>query len=325
MFDTTNLLFDISETNSRHTFYDNEIVGLKQLAKLKQQKRWKMIYAYDEITDENWLKYKEETTKLLDDEPQPIIRNVNDLNRKWINFRKKLINLIQQSCNNRKSRDTIIKQKKIVLNRKKSNYFKESKSYQYMCFIRNLRRKLKRILKTQKEGSFNINHMNEIKLASTILTNDNTLTNIVLYLEELKKLNNLLIIQYKAELIQYRDIQMKDYIQERSGSTNQEKILSGIWIDQYSLRDYVEINIYDGLMDHITQEEIEYHISLLPNGKASGPSRVSYKMIKHSNSEMKTYIKDYLNECLTLKKIPKEWKIADLYIPYLNRNLGLVD
>ncbi|CAG8782724.1 12554_t:CDS:2, partial [Rhizophagus irregularis] len=150
----------------------------------------------------------------------------------------------------------------------------------------------------------------------------------------------------------YRDIQMKDYIQERCDdlmnnkkkminsfmnreiksividqvivtennddvlitdpqsikkrrSTNQEKILSGIWIDQYSPRNYVDENIYDGLIDHITQEEIEYHISLLPNGKASGPSRVSYKMIKHSSSEMKTYIKDYLNECLTLKKIPK--------------------
>ncbi|PKY37236.1 hypothetical protein RhiirB3_462023 [Rhizophagus irregularis] len=52
-------------------------------------------------------------------------------------------------------------------------------------------------------------------------------------------------------------------------STNQEKILSGIWIDQYSPRNYVDENIYDGLIDHITQEEIEYHISLLPNGKAS--------------------------------------------------------
>ncbi|CAB4425398.1 unnamed protein product [Rhizophagus irregularis] len=258
-----------------------------------------------------------------------------------------------------------------MLNRKKSSHFKDSKSYQHMCFIRNLRRKLQQVSKSQKKDSFNINHMSksrafftksesvkkivlnnrqkttltsimdEVKLVSTVLTNDVTLTNIVLYLEELKKLNDLLIIQYKAELIQYRDIQMKDYIQERcddlmnnkkkminsfmnreiksividrvivtennddilktdpqsikkevnnhfqhiAGSTNQEKILSGIWIDQYSPRDYVDVNIYDGLMDHITQEEIEYHISLLPNGKASGPSR----------------------------KIPKEWKIADLY------------
>ncbi|CAB4442048.1 unnamed protein product [Rhizophagus irregularis] len=79
MLDTTNLLFDISETNSQHTFHDHlmilnqffaqEIVGLKQLVKLKQQKKWKMIYAYDEMTDEDWLKYKDETAKLFIDEP----------------------------------------------------------------------------------------------------------------------------------------------------------------------------------------------------------------------------------------------------------------
>ncbi|UZO25976.1 uncharacterized protein OCT59_018229 [Rhizophagus irregularis] len=228
---------------------------------------------------------------------------------------------------------------------------------------------VKKVVLNYKQKTTLTSIMDEGKLVSSILTSNITPTNIVLYFEKLKKLNNLLIIQYKAELIQYRDIQMKDYIQERcddlmnnkkkminsfmnreiksividriivtennddvlitdpqsikkevnnhfqhiAGSTNQEKILSGIWIDQYFSRNYVDENIYDGLIDHITQEEIEYHISLLSNGKASGPSRVSYEMIKHSSSEMKTYIKDYLNECLTLKKIPKEWKIADLY------------
>ncbi|PKY62556.1 hypothetical protein RhiirA4_489191 [Rhizophagus irregularis] len=209
---------------------------------------------------------------------------------------------------------------------------------------------VKKIVLNNRQKTTLTSIMDEVKLVSTVLTNDVTLTNIVLYLEELKKLNDLLIIQYKAELIQYRDIQMKDYIQERcddlmnnkkkminsfmnreiksividrvivtennddilktdpqsikkevnnhfqhiAGSTNQEKILSGIWIDQYSPRDYVDVNIYDGLMDHITQEEIEYHISLLPNGKASGPSRVSYEMIKHSSSEIRLPAETYL-------------------------------
>ncbi|CAG8765713.1 8009_t:CDS:2, partial [Rhizophagus irregularis] len=76
--------------------------------------------------------------------------------------------------------------------------------------------------------------------------------------------------------------EVNNHFQQIAGSTNQEKILFGIWIDQYSPRNYVDENIYDG------------------------PSRVSYEMIKHSSLEMKTYIKDYLNECLTLKKIPKE-------------------
>ncbi|CAB4404877.1 unnamed protein product [Rhizophagus irregularis] len=268
MFDTTNLLFDISEANSRHTFHDHlmilnqffaqEIVGLKQLAKLKQQRRWKMIYAYDEMTDEDWLTYKDETAKLFINESQPTSDNINDLNKKWINFRKKLIELTQQSCDKRKSRETLIKQKKIMLNRKKSSHFKDSKSYQHICFIRNLRKKLQRISKSQKKDSFNINHMSKsrafftksesvkkivlnnrqkttltsimdkVKLASTVLTNDITLINIVLYLEELKKLNDLLIIQYKAELIQYKDIQMKDYIQERCDDlmNNKKKMIN---------------------------------------------------------------------------------------------------
>ncbi|CAB4423746.1 unnamed protein product [Rhizophagus irregularis] len=208
-----------------------------------------------------------------------------------------------------------------------------------MCFIRNLRRKLQRISKSQKKDSFNINHisksralftksesvkkvvlnfrqkttltsiMDEVKSVSSVLTSDITPTNIVLYLEKLKynTKQNLFRWSYNFAICCKKEV--NKHFQQIAGSTNQEKILSGIWIDQYSPRDY----IYDGLMDHITQEEIMYHIFLLPNGKASGPSRVSYEMIKHSSSEMKTYIKDYLNECLTLKKIPKEWKIADLY------------
>ncbi|CAB5293927.1 unnamed protein product [Rhizophagus irregularis] len=361
MFNTTNLLFDISETNSRHTFHGNgnnkatslkidyiwtshflalqlnnqklyrpndiktdhlmilnqffaqEIVGLKQLAKLKQQRRWKMIYAYDEMTDEDWLTYKNETTKLFIDEPQPTSNNINDLNKKWINFKKKLIELTQQSCDKEKSCETLIKQKKIMLNRKKSSHFKDLKSYQHIksraLFTKS--ESVKKVVLNYRQKTTLTSIMDEGKLVSSILTSNIT--------------PNLLIIQYKAELIQYRDIQMKDYIQERcddlmnnkkkminsfmnreiksividriivtennddvlitdpqsikkevnnhfqhiAGSTNQEKILSGIWIDQYFSRNYVDENIYDGLIDHITQEEIEYHISLLPNGKAS--------------------------------------------------------
>ncbi|CAB4442137.1 unnamed protein product [Rhizophagus irregularis] len=114
-------------------FFAQEIVGLKQLVKLKQQKKWKMIYAYDEMTDEDWLKYKDETAKLFIDEPQPTSHNINELNKKWINFRKKLIELTQRSYDKEKSYKTLIKQKKIMLNRKKSSHFKDLKSYQHMC------------------------------------------------------------------------------------------------------------------------------------------------------------------------------------------------
>ncbi|CAB4442049.1 unnamed protein product [Rhizophagus irregularis] len=93
---------------------------------------------------------------------------------------------------------------------------------------------VKKIVLNNRQKTTLTSIMDEVKLVSSILTGDITPTNIVLYLEEFKELNNLLIIQYKAELIQ----------------------------------DYVDANVYDGLMDHITQEEIEYHISLLLNEKA---------------------------------------------------------
>src|SRR5688572_14915757 len=100
-------------------FFAQEIIGLKQLAKLKQQKKWKMIYTYDDMTEQDWLNYKEETAKLFIDEDQSSSQNINDLNKKWLNFRKKLINLTLQSRDGKNSRDTIIKQRKVTLNRKK--------------------------------------------------------------------------------------------------------------------------------------------------------------------------------------------------------------
>ncbi|CAB5205924.1 unnamed protein product [Rhizophagus irregularis] len=185
-----------------------------------------MIYTYDEITDEDWLKYKKETTKLLDIESQPISRNVNDLNRK-----------------------------------KKSNHFKESKSYQHMCFIRNLRRKLKRISKTQKEGSFNINHMSKSQAFFTksesvkkIVLNNRQKTTLTNIMDEVKLASTVLT---DPQLIKK---EVNNHFQQIAGST-------GIWIDQYFPRDYVNANVYDGLMDHITQKEIEYHISLLAEWK----------------------------------------------------------
>ncbi|CAB4484082.1 unnamed protein product [Rhizophagus irregularis] len=49
--------------------------------------------------------------------------------------------------------------------------------------------------------------------------------------------------------------EVNNHFQQIAGSTNQEKILFGIWIDQYSPRDYVDANVYDGLMNHNTRRD----------------------------------------------------------------------
>ncbi|RGB25059.1 hypothetical protein C1646_772266 [Rhizophagus diaphanus] len=131
--------------------------------------------------------------------------------------------------------------------------------------------------------------MNEVKLVSTILPHDITPDNIAEYLHDLIIINDLLIVQYKADLIQYKNIQIKDFVQNRyrvivtendeeilktapkcikkevnahfqniAGSFNHEKLISGIWVDQYSPKADIDINIYKGLMDYITQEEVDY-------------------------------------------------------------------
>src|SRR4051812_26170741 len=66
-------------------------------------------------------------------------------------------------------------------------------------------------------------------------------------------------------------------------------------------------------MDPPTMEELDYHIQLLPNGKATGPSKISYEMIKHLSIEMKTIIKDLMTDCFRLRQIPSFWKLANVY------------
>jgi hypothetical protein len=87
---------------------------------------------------------------------------------------------------------------------------------------------VKKVVLNHRQKTTLTSIMDEVKLVSSVLTSDITPTNIVLYLEKLKELNNLLIIQYKAELIQYRDIQMKDYIQERCDDlmNNKKKMIN---------------------------------------------------------------------------------------------------
>ncbi|CAB4479533.1 unnamed protein product [Rhizophagus irregularis] len=123
----------------------------------------------------------------------------------------------------------------------------------------------------------------------------------------------ILLIKYKRSyLLTNPEKEVINHFQNVTSSLNQDKILTGKWVKQYMPKDYINSNIYDGLMDEITQEVVDYHISLLTNGKVSGPSKMSYEMLKHG-LEMKQFIRNFLNECLSLKKIPMEWKLPALY------------
>jgi hypothetical protein len=67
-------------------------------------------------------------------------------------------------------------------------------------------------------------------------------------------------------------------------------------------------------MNNITDEEwTRHHIHTLPSEKASGPSLISYEMIKHSSLEMKQQLLLLTNEIIKQEKLPNEYKLANIY------------
>jgi hypothetical protein len=188
-------------------------------------------------------------------------------------------------------------------------------------------------------------------------------------LRKLSELKSILLLNYRIELKQHQETQIKEFIQRRcedlldnqkrmldsimdrevktividrlitiedgkevlitrpkdimrltnthfqhvAGTTNQDKELNPRWRDQYRSKDNINDKIYEGLMDLPMMDKLEYHIRLLPNGKATGPSKISYKMIKHLSIEMKTIIKELMTDCFRLQQIPSIWKLANVY------------
>jgi hypothetical protein len=59
--------------------------------------------------------------------------------------------------------------------------------------------------------------------------------------------------------------------------------------------------------------ELDNTIKLLPNGKASGPSKISYEVIKHLPDNIKEGLVILFNLMLQKGYVPHEWKHALLY------------
>jgi hypothetical protein len=77
-------------------------------------------------------------------------------------------------------------------------------------------------------------------------------------------------------------------------------------------------------MDPPTWEEFNETIHGLPNGKATGPSGISYEMIKHASEIMKKVLLKLVILCLEQSEIPSNWKFANVY-PIPKPNLGIVN
>ena len=62
------------------------------------------------------------------------------------------------------------------------------------------------------------------------------------------------------------------------------------------------------------EEEVLQTISKLPNGKACGPTGISYEMIKHLGSHGITTLTALFNRCLSENRIPKLWKHREFFL-----------
>ncbi|CAB4386894.1 unnamed protein product [Rhizophagus irregularis] len=75
----------------------------------------------------------------------------------------------------------------------------------------------------------------------------------------------------------------------------------------------VSVSLYDPVLAPISLQEWSDVISSMPNNKASGPSKISYEMIKHLSGEALDFSLLLANTCLSRGDIPADWREAVVY------------
>ncbi|EXX52504.1 hypothetical protein RirG_252520 [Rhizophagus irregularis DAOM 197198w] len=85
------------------------------------------------------------------------------------------------------------------------------------------------------------------------------------------------------------------------------------WQQAYTLLSDVSASLYDPVLAPISLQEWSDVISSMPNNKASGPSKISYEMIKHLSGEALDFSLLLANTCLSRGNIPADWREAVVY------------
>ncbi|GET02346.1 WD repeat-containing protein 3 isoform X1 [Rhizophagus clarus] len=67
-------------------------------------------------------------------------------------------------------------------------------------------------------------------------------------------------------------------------------------------------------MKYPTLDEWIDNVKSLPNNKASGPSGISYEMLKNLNEDNQSFLHAFICVCMDLNDIPDEWKKATIYL-----------
>ncbi|GET51089.1 hypothetical protein GLOIN_2v1786555 [Rhizophagus irregularis DAOM 181602=DAOM 197198] len=85
------------------------------------------------------------------------------------------------------------------------------------------------------------------------------------------------------------------------------------WSSAYQPMDDVSSSIYDSLMNPPTFDEWLSTVSSTPNGKASGPSMITYEMLKHLGSRTSALLLILIQACLSKADIPDLWRQAMVF------------
>ena len=98
-----------------------------------------------------------------------------------------------------------------------------------------------------------------------------------------------------------------------------QQLFDNFWQQHYLPLPHINPDWYIPLTASITTDEVLQTISKLPNGKACGPTGISYEMIKHLGNNCILALTALFNRCLSQNNIPKLWKHGRIYpIPKTN-------
>ncbi|GET67111.1 hypothetical protein RIR_jg35562.t3 [Rhizophagus irregularis DAOM 181602=DAOM 197198] len=85
------------------------------------------------------------------------------------------------------------------------------------------------------------------------------------------------------------------------------------WQRAYTPLSDFDSSLYTSVMSPILTDEWKNTINSMPNNKASGPSKISYEMLKHLTGEAFNLSLVLANACLTHGDIPADWREALVY------------
>ena len=85
------------------------------------------------------------------------------------------------------------------------------------------------------------------------------------------------------------------------------------WQSQYLPQTHVQSAWYSTLMDPISLEDWMDIVKGSPNNKASGPSGITYELIKHLGTSMQKALLQLINACIRLSVIPADWLDVFVY------------